>query len=87
MQLAEDIMRLKEHEAEDYERVKEHLLERFRINAETYRMKFMQAPKRHMSLWKDLVFELRAYLSGWLAETEIDTFEKLQDLLIADQVK
>ena len=68
MQLAEDIMRLKEHEAEDYERVKEHLLERFRINAETYPTKFIQASKRHISLWEDLVFELRTYLSGWLCE-------------------
>ena len=87
MQLAEGIMRLKEDEVEDYERVKEHLLERFRVNAETYRTKFMQASKGHMSLWKDLVFELRTYLSGWLAEAEIDTFEKLQDLMIADQIK
>ncbi|GBN25892.1 hypothetical protein AVEN_91013-1, partial [Araneus ventricosus] len=39
------------------------------------------------SLWKDLVFELNSYFNGWLEGAEVDTFEKLKDLIIADQIK
>ena len=87
MHLAEGIMRLKEDQMEDYETVKGYLLDRFRVNAETYRTRFMQASKGNTGLWKDLVFEVRTYLKGWLSELKIDTFDKLQDLMIADQLK
>ncbi|GBM25069.1 hypothetical protein AVEN_96652-1 [Araneus ventricosus] len=37
-------------------------------------------------LRKDLVFELNSYFSCWLEGAEVDTFEKLKDLMIAGQI-
>ncbi|GFS76370.1 retrovirus-related Pol polyprotein from transposon 412 [Trichonephila clavipes] len=38
-------------------------------------------------MWKDFFFELGTFFEGWLKELEIDSFETLKDLIIADQIK
>ena len=85
--LAEDTMKLSEKQTDDYECVKSYFQDRFRVNAETYRQKFMQTQKIPNSLWKDLAFELRTYLARWLSKLKVETFEHFVVSLIADQLK
>ncbi|GFW17414.1 retrovirus-related Pol polyprotein from transposon 297 [Trichonephila clavipes] len=48
---------------------------------------FCRHQKQDHSMWKDSFFELRTFFEGWLKELEIDSFETLKDLIIADQIK
>ncbi|GBL85875.1 hypothetical protein AVEN_147791-1 [Araneus ventricosus] len=38
-------------------------------------------------LWKDVIFDLRTYLDGWLESLEVKDFKGLKDLMMADQLK
>ncbi|GFV99617.1 retrovirus-related Pol polyprotein from transposon 412 [Trichonephila clavipes] len=38
-------------------------------------------------MWADLVFELRSYLSNWLAGLKVDDFAALKELLVTEQIK
>ncbi|GBN38697.1 hypothetical protein AVEN_249493-1 [Araneus ventricosus] len=85
--MTELIIRDTGNDTDDFEVVKKILLERFRLSTDAYRVKYMTHQKGVNSLWKDLVFELNSYFNGWLEGAEVDTFEKLKDLMIADQIK
>ncbi|GBN66027.1 Retrovirus-related Pol polyprotein from transposon 412, partial [Araneus ventricosus] len=85
--MTELIIRDTGDDTDDFEVVKKILLERFRLSTDAYRVKYMTHQKGVNSLWKDLVFELNSYFNGWLEGAEVDTFEKLKDLMIADQIK
>ncbi|GFV68598.1 uncharacterized protein TNCV_3879401 [Trichonephila clavipes] len=37
--------------------------------------------------WKDYYFEIRAYFESWLNELKINSFDRLKNLMIADQMK
>ncbi|GFY11925.1 retrovirus-related Pol polyprotein from transposon 412 [Trichonephila clavipes] len=51
------------------------------------RVLFCRHQKQDHSTWKDFFFELRTFFEGWLKDLEIDSFETLKDLIIADQIK
>ncbi|GBL57532.1 hypothetical protein AVEN_167795-1, partial [Araneus ventricosus] len=85
--MTELIIRDTGDDTDDFEVVKKIFLKRFRLSTDAYRVKYMTHQKGVNSLWKDLVFELNSYFNGWLEGAEVDTFEKLKDLMIADQIK
>ncbi|GBL60273.1 hypothetical protein AVEN_261869-1 [Araneus ventricosus] len=87
VKLAEQIIKLPGDKITDYDFVKAKLLERFKLNAETLRTKFMNFQRPQGTLWKDLIFDLRTYLDGWLGTLEVKDFEGLKDLMITDQLK
>ncbi|GFW60222.1 SCAN box domain-containing protein [Trichonephila clavipes] len=60
---------------------------RFKLTADRFRVLFCRHQKQDHSTWKDFFFELRTFFEGWLKELEIDSFETLKDLIIADQIK
>lgn len=81
------IAREPEEKAQNYGHVKEILLKRFKLTAEKFRQLFSQQRKSPEGTWKDFYFELRTYFEGWLKELKVDTYEKLKDLMIVDQIK
>ena len=87
MKIAEMIIREPESQLDNFEYVKEMLLSRFKLSPEAFRTKFVSHSRQRDSLWKDLVFELRNYLEGWLSGLEVKTFESLKNLMITDQIK
>ncbi|GBL99556.1 hypothetical protein AVEN_68823-1 [Araneus ventricosus] len=87
VKLADQVMKLPGDKITDYELVKAKLLERFKLNAETLRTKFMNFQRTQGTFWKDLIFDLRTYLDGCLGGLEVKHFEGLKDLMITDQLK
>ncbi|GBL73612.1 hypothetical protein AVEN_158481-1 [Araneus ventricosus] len=87
LDLAQIIIKEPEEKMQEYLNVKEVLLDRFKMKPETFRLKFTQHQKKTGALWRDLVFELRSYLDGWLDGLEVRDFENLKNLMISDQIK
>ncbi|GFT91672.1 SCAN box domain-containing protein [Trichonephila clavipes] len=89
--LPSDIGRLIAREPEEmfrnYAHIHNILLQRFKLTADRSRVLFCRHQKQDHSTWKDFFFELRTCFEGWLKELEIDSFETLKDLIIADQIK
>ncbi|GFW88076.1 retrovirus-related Pol polyprotein from transposon 412 [Trichonephila clavipes] len=48
---------------------------------------FLLTPETGSFHVERFLFELRTFFEGWLKELEIDSFETLKDLIIADQIK
>ncbi|GFW30001.1 retrovirus-related Pol polyprotein from transposon 17.6 [Trichonephila clavipes] len=48
---------------------------------------FLPTPETGSFHVERFLFELRTFFEGWLKELEIDSFETLKDLIIADQIK
>ena len=46
--------------------------------------KFIHSQKLAINWWKDHSFELKTYLHVWLSELEIEMFEGLEVLMIAN---
>ncbi|GBN66471.1 Retrovirus-related Pol polyprotein from transposon 412, partial [Araneus ventricosus] len=87
LDLAQIIIKEPEEKMQDYLNVKEVLLDRFKMKPETFRLKFTQHQKKTGALWRELVFQLRNYLDGWLDGLEVRDFENLKNLMISDQIK
>ena len=87
LELAQILIKEPEDMCRDYNHVKLVLLERFKRKPETFRVKFTQHQRKTGSLWKELVFELRNYLEGWLEGVKITDFESLKNLMVCDQIK
>ncbi|GFY24001.1 retrovirus-related Pol polyprotein from transposon 412 [Trichonephila clavipes] len=62
-------------------------ISRFKLTADHFRVLFRRHQKQDPSTRKDFFFELRTFFEGWLNELEINLFEILKDLIIADQIK
>ncbi|GBM18741.1 hypothetical protein AVEN_129274-1, partial [Araneus ventricosus] len=76
-----------EEQAENYEHIKKLLLKRFKLSPEVFRQKFVHHQKKAEGTWRDFLFEAQNYLEEWLKGMEVDDFESLKDLMIADQMK
>ncbi|GBN01224.1 hypothetical protein AVEN_149562-1 [Araneus ventricosus] len=87
LDLAQIIIKEPEDKMKDYLHIKGVLLERFKMKPETFRVKFTQHQRKSGELWKELIFELRNYLEGWLDGIKVNDFETLKNLMITDQVK
>ncbi|GFU46308.1 retrovirus-related Pol polyprotein from transposon 17.6 [Trichonephila clavipes] len=67
--------------------IKQVLLQRFKLSAESFRMKVSAHQKQPEALWKDFAYELNYYLVGWLHSLEVKDFNSLKDLVLTDQLK
>ncbi|GFT61563.1 uncharacterized protein TNCV_34231 [Trichonephila clavipes] len=73
--------------ANSYEHVKDLLLKRFKLTPEKFRQLFVTYQKAPERTWIDFYHELNTYFNGWIDGLKIDTFNKLSDLIITDQLK
>ncbi|GFY15893.1 uncharacterized protein TNCV_1285381 [Trichonephila clavipes] len=81
------IAREPDDKANSYEHVKDLLLKRFKLTPEKFRQLFFTHQKAPERTWIDFYHELNTYFNGWIDGLKIDTFNKLSDLIIADQLK
>ncbi|GFV58144.1 uncharacterized protein TNCV_687511 [Trichonephila clavipes] len=81
------IAREPDDKANSYEHVKDLLLKRFKITPEKFRQLFVTHQKASERTWIDFYHELNTYFNGWIDGLKIDTFNKLSDLIITDQLK
>ncbi|GFU73477.1 peptidase A2 domain-containing protein [Trichonephila clavipes] len=81
------IPREPDDKANSYEHVKDLLLKRFKLTPEKFRQLFVTHQKAPERTWIDFYHELNTYFNGWIDRLKIDTFNKLSDLIITDQLK
>ncbi|GFX67165.1 uncharacterized protein TNCV_2185121 [Trichonephila clavipes] len=81
------IAREPDDKANCYEHVKDLLLKRFKLTPEKFRQLFVTHQKAPERTWIDFYHELNTYFNGWIDGLKIDTFNKLSDLIITDQLK
>ncbi|GFW40241.1 retrovirus-related Pol polyprotein from transposon opus [Trichonephila clavipes] len=81
------IAREPDDKANSYEHVKDLLLKRFKLTPEKFRQLFVTLQKAPERTWIDFYHELNTYFNGWIDGLKIDTFNKLSDLIITDQLK
>ncbi|GFW38964.1 transposon Tf2-6 polyprotein [Trichonephila clavipes] len=85
--ISHTILREPKDKLENYQHVKQVLLQRFKLSAESFRMRFSTHQKQPEALWKDFAYELNNYLEGWLHSLEVKDFNSLKDLVLTDQLK
>ncbi|GFU40464.1 peptidase A2 domain-containing protein [Trichonephila clavipes] len=81
------IAREPDDKANSYEHVKDLLLKGFKLTPEKFRQLFVTHQKASERTWIDFYHELNTYFNGWIDGLKIDTFNKLSDLIITDQLK
>ncbi|GFU26215.1 uncharacterized protein TNCV_5106371 [Trichonephila clavipes] len=81
------IAREPDEKANSYEHVKDLLLKHFKLTPEKFRQLFVTHQKAPERTWIDFYHELNTYFNGWIDGLKIDTFNKLSDLIITDQLK
>ncbi|GFT09987.1 uncharacterized protein TNCV_1114461 [Trichonephila clavipes] len=81
------IAREPDAKANSYEHVKDLLLKRFKLTPEKFRQLFVTHQKASERTWIDFYHELNTYFNEWIDGLKIDTFNKLSDLIITDQLK
>ncbi|GFV43867.1 homeotic protein female sterile [Trichonephila clavipes] len=81
------IAREPDDKANSYEHIKDLLLKRFKLTPEKFRQLFVTHQKAPEETWIDFYHELNTYFDGWIDELKLDTFDKLSDLIITDQLK
>ncbi|GBL73966.1 hypothetical protein AVEN_230895-1 [Araneus ventricosus] len=63
------------------------MLKRFKLSPEEFRKKFFHHQKNSDKSWLEFTFEISNYFQEWIERLKIDSFEKLKNLIITDQVK
>ncbi|GBM99448.1 hypothetical protein AVEN_133470-1 [Araneus ventricosus] len=86
-EVAQLIAREPDEIANDYGEVKKILLKRYKLTPEKFRQKFFMHNKNLGSTWKNFAYELRSFFNEWVNGVKADSFEKLSDLIITDQIK
>ncbi|GFX00527.1 uncharacterized protein TNCV_2235341 [Trichonephila clavipes] len=81
------IAREPDDKANSYEHVKDLLLKRFKLTPEKFRQLFVTHQKAPERTCIDFYHESNTYFNGWINGLKIDTFNKLSDLIITDQLK
>ncbi|GFY00318.1 uncharacterized protein TNCV_4711201 [Trichonephila clavipes] len=81
------IARSPEQEARDYDHGRSLLLKRFKLTPEKFRQLFVTHQKCSDKTWRDFYQEVQTFFKGWIEGLDVKTFDKLQDLMIADQMK
>ncbi|GFU80465.1 uncharacterized protein TNCV_3845491 [Trichonephila clavipes] len=81
------IAREPDDKANSYEQVKDLLLKRFKQTSEKFRQLFVTHQKAPEGTCINFYHELNTYFNGWIDGLKIDTFNKLSDLIITDQLK
>ncbi|GBL76293.1 hypothetical protein AVEN_204469-1 [Araneus ventricosus] len=73
--------------ANDYGEVKKILLKRYKLTPEKFRQKFFMHNKNLGSTWKNFAYEFKKFFNEWVNGVKADSFEKLSNLIITDQIK
>ncbi|GFU61568.1 homeotic protein female sterile [Trichonephila clavipes] len=81
------IAREPDDKANSNEHVKDLLLKCFKLTPEKFRQLFVTHQKASERTWIDFYHELNTYFNGWIDGLKIDTFNKLSNLIITDQLK
>ncbi|GFX07944.1 uncharacterized protein TNCV_4162131 [Trichonephila clavipes] len=81
------ISREPEQEARDYDHVRALLLKRFKLTPENFRRLFVTHEKSWDKTWRDFYEEVQIFFNGCIDGLDVKTFDKLRDLMIADQMK
>ncbi|GFU85880.1 retrovirus-related Pol polyprotein from transposon 17.6 [Trichonephila clavipes] len=71
----------------DYNHVKGLLLKRFKLSPEKLRQLFISHRKSNERTWQDFFYEIQTYFDGWISGSNVETFDQLRELIIADQIK
>ncbi|GFS93407.1 presequence protease, mitochondrial [Trichonephila clavipes] len=85
--LTQLIAREPEQEARDYDHVRSLLLKRFKLTPEKFRQLFITHQISSDKTWRYFYQEVQTFFNGWIEGLDVKTFDKLQDLMIADQMK
>ncbi|GBM87939.1 hypothetical protein AVEN_81781-1 [Araneus ventricosus] len=85
--VAQLIAREPDEIANDYGEVKKILLKRYKLTPEKFRQKFFMHNKNLGSTWKNFAYELGSLFNEWVNAVKADSFEKLSNLIITDQIK
>ncbi|GFX38589.1 uncharacterized protein TNCV_3475811 [Trichonephila clavipes] len=81
------IAREPDDKANSYEHVKDLLLKRIKLTPEKFRQLFVTHQKAPERTWIDFYHELNTFFNGWIDGLKIDTFDKLSEIIITDQLK
>ncbi|GFT13467.1 peptidase A2 domain-containing protein [Trichonephila clavipes] len=81
------IAREPEQETRDYDHVRSLLLKRFKLTPEKFRQLFVTHQKSSDKTWRDFYQEVQTFFNGRIEGLDVKTFDKLRDLMIADQMK
>ncbi|GBO32462.1 hypothetical protein AVEN_44158-1 [Araneus ventricosus] len=91
MLMPSDIVQLIARESDEnfdnYNYIKSVLLKRFKLSPEEFRKKFLHHQKNSEKSWREYTFEISNYFQEWIEGLKIDSFEKLKNLIITDQIK
>ncbi|GFW02675.1 transposon Tf2-9 polyprotein [Trichonephila clavipes] len=71
----------------DYNHVKSLLLKRFKLSPKKLRQLFISHRKSNERTWQDFFYEIQTYFDGWISGLNVETFDQLRELIIADQIK
>ncbi|GFV86603.1 retrovirus-related Pol polyprotein from transposon 17.6 [Trichonephila clavipes] len=71
----------------DYNHVKGLLLKRFKLSPEKLRQLFISHRKSNERTWQEFFYEIQTYFDGWISGSNVETFNQLRELIIADQIK
>ncbi|GFY15123.1 peptidase A2 domain-containing protein [Trichonephila clavipes] len=71
----------------DYNHVKGLLLKRFKLSPKKLRQLFISHRKSNERTWQDFFYEIQTYFDGWISGSNVETFDQLRELIIADQIK
>ncbi|GBN37248.1 Gypsy retrotransposon integrase-like protein 1 [Araneus ventricosus] len=63
------------------------LIAKFKLSPEEFRKKFLHHQKNSEKSWREFTFEISNYFQEWIEGLKIDSFEKLKNLIITDQLK
>ncbi|GBM33213.1 hypothetical protein AVEN_28206-1 [Araneus ventricosus] len=85
--VAQLIAREPDEIANNYGEVKKILLKWYKLTPEKFRQKSFMHNKNLGSTWKNFAYELRSFFNEWVNGVKADSFEKLSDLIITDQIK
>lgn len=77
---------LSEEQCDDYAALKAAIIQKFQLTPEVYRKRFRSLQKGPGDSYMDVVGRLRTTFRQWTKGLEADSFESLEDLMIADQL-
>ncbi|GFU69910.1 uncharacterized protein TNCV_2470131 [Trichonephila clavipes] len=81
------IAREPEQQTRDYDHVRYLLLKRFKLIPEKFRQLFVTHQKSSDKTWRDFYQEVQTFFNRRIEGLDVKTFDKLRDLMIADQMK